>query len=235
MPPERFGRIIDAQTVELDEIAEEVARTVFSGGTVILPNDTSYLIGCDPYDSEAIDRVYAAMGRPDNRPLTMHVATAQEFLEYAADNPLAIHAAKRLLPAPVILLVRKPAFISDELAAGLHTLAFRVPDEPFARCVLDRCGPIAGTTANPRGGARYLGGSDRSMLPGADLLVEHGPTRYNSESSIVDLSGSHARLLREGAVSERHLTELLGPIERPTVKVRTSARQAQGSAQDRLG
>jgi L-threonylcarbamoyladenylate synthase len=214
-------RIIDASSSKLDEIAEEVATVVFSGGTVILPNDTSYLIGCDPYDYEAIDRVYAAMGRPDNRPLTMHVATALEFLEYAANNPLAITAAKRLLPAPVILLVRKPAFVSDELAAGLHTLAFRVPDDPFARAVLERCGPIAGTTVNPRGGARYLGGADRSMLPATDLLVEHGPTRYNMESSIVDLSGSHARLLREGAVSERRLVELLGPIERPTVKVRT--------------
>jgi L-threonylcarbamoyladenylate synthase len=214
-------RIIDASSSKLDEIAEEVATVVFSGGTVILPNDTSYLIGCDPYDYEAIDRVYAAMGRPDNRPLTMHVATALEFLEYAAKNPLAITAAKRLLPAPVILLVRKPAFVSDELAAGLHTLAFRVPDDPFARAVLERCGPIAGTTVNPRGGARYLGGEDRSMLPATDLLVEHGPTRYNMESSIVDLSGSHARLLREGAVSERRLVELLGPIERPIVKVRT--------------
>lgn len=221
MPLESFGRIIDASAAKPDDVAEEVASVVFSGGTVILPNDTSYLIGCDPYDYGAIDRVYVAMGRPDNRPLTMHVATALEFLEYAADNPLAIAAAKRLLPAPVILLVRKPAFVSDELAAGLQTLAFRVPDDPFARRLLERCGPIAGTTANPRGGARYLGGADRSMLPSADLLVEHGPTRYNSESSIVDLSGSHARLLREGAVSERRLTELLGPIERPTVKVRT--------------
>ncbi|MBV8371689.1 MAG: Sua5/YciO/YrdC/YwlC family protein, partial [Candidatus Eremiobacteraeota bacterium] len=120
--------------------------------------------------------------------------------------------------------VRKPAFISDELAAGLDTLAFRVPDDPFARALLHRCGPIAGTTANPRAGPRYLGDSDRSMLPPADLLVEHGPTRYNIESSIVDLSGYHARLLREGAVSAARLTELLGPIERPTIKVRTQLR-----------
>ncbi len=230
MPLERFGRVIDASTVPVDDVAEEVARVVFSGGTVILPNDTSYLLGCDPYDYEAIDRVYVAIGRPDNRPLTMHVPTAQEFLEYAADNPLAAHAAKRLLPAPVILLIRKPAFISDELAAGLHTLAFRVPDDPFARALLNRCGPIAGTTANPRGGLRYAGGADRSMLPPADLLVEHGPTRYNDESSIVDLSGTHARLLREGVISEKRLTELLGPIERPTVKIRTVSSTSSGQA-----
>ncbi len=221
MPLERFGRVIDASGARTDDVAEEVATVVFSGGTVILPNDTSYLIGCDPYDYEAIDRVYVAMGRPDNRPLTMHVATAQEFLEYAHDNPLAVQVAKRLLPGPLIVLIRKPAFVSDELAAGLQTLAFRVPDDPFARAVLDRCGPIAGTTANPRGGQRYAGGDDTSMLPPADLLVEHGPTRYNDESSIVDLSGTHARLLREGVVSGQRLTELLGPIERPTVKVRT--------------
>lgn len=216
-----LDRIIDARTRPAGDVAEEVARIVFSGGTVILPNDTSYLIGCDPYDYEAIDRVYTAKGRPDNRPLTMHVASAAEFLEYAGDNPLAVHAAKRLLPAPVILLIRKPAFISDELAAGLQTLAFRVPDDPFARALLERCGPIAGTTANPYGGPRYEGEADYSMLPPADLLVEHGPARYDSESSIVDLSGSHPRLLREGAVSEQRLVELLGPIERPTVKVRT--------------
>lgn len=220
MTPDRFERVIDASGQTVDEIAEISATVVFSGGTIILPNDTSYLLGCDPYDSEAIDRVYAAMGRPDNRPLTMHVASAQEFLEYAADNPLAVVAAKRLLPAPVILLIRKPAFVSDELAAGLQTLAFRVPDDPFARAVLERCGPIAGTTANPRGGPRYLGGSDRSMLPAADVLVQHGPTRYNVESSIVDLSGGHVRLLRDGAVPERRLSELFGPIERPVVKVR---------------
>jgi hypothetical protein len=67
------------------------------------------------------------------------------------------------------------------------------------------------------------------MLPPADLLVQHGPTRYDGESSIVDLSGAHARLLREGVVSERRLTELFGPVDRPTVKVRSSfvLRQAQ--------
>lgn len=215
------GRVINAAAASVEDVAEAVARVAFSGGTVILPNDTSYLVGCDPYDYEAIDRIYAAKGRPDNRPLTLHVATPAEFLEYAGDNALAVVAAKRLLPAPVILLIRKPAFISDELAAGLQTLAFRVPDDEFARALLERCGPIAGTTANPASGEHYRGGTNRSMLPPADLLVEHGPTRYDSESSIVDLSGAHARLLREGAVSEQRLAELFGPIERPTIKVRT--------------
>jgi len=130
--------------------------------------------------------------------------------------------AKRLLPGPLIVLIQKPAFISDELAAGLKTVAFRVPDDPLASAILERCGPLAGTTANAPAGARYDGGEDVGMLPSADLLVSHGPTRYDRESTIVDITGAHARLLREGAIAESRLAELLGPIERPTVKVRTS-------------
>lgn len=213
--------VIDADARAAADVAELVAQTVFAGGTAIFPNDTSYGIGCDPYDSQAIDRIYAVKGRPDNRPLTLHVATPQEFLEYAGDNPLAVLAAKRLLPGPVIVLIAKPRFISDELAAGLQTLAFRVPDDPLARALLDRCGPLAGTTVNVSGAPRYRGGEDRSMLPPADVLVQHGPTRYERESSIVDLTGAHARLLREGVVPATRLAELLGPIERPTIKVRT--------------
>ena len=193
---------------------------MFSGRTVILPNDTSYLIGCDPYHYEAIDRVYAAMGRPDNRPLTMHVATPRIPRvrgRQSAGGPRRKTAASRA-GHPAWFASRHSSATSS--AAGLQTLAFRVPDDPFSRDLLERCGPIAGTTANPRGGPQYRGDADRSMLPGADLVVEHGPTRYDSESSIVDLSGSHARLLREGAVSEKRLSELLGPIERPIVKVR---------------
>ena len=215
-------RVIDAAAERLEDVVEDATQTVFDGGTVVFPTDTSYAIGCDPFRNEAVDRVYAAVGRPDAAPLTIHLASAQEFLEYARDNQLAMLVAKRLLPGPLILLIRKPAFLGDELTAGLQTVAVRVPDASLAQTLLERCGPLAGTTANPRGGKRYLGDDDVSMLPQADLLIKNGPTPYESASTIVDITGAHPRLLREGAITERRLTELLGPIERPSVKVRTS-------------
>ena len=212
--------MIDARTERIEHVVEECARVIFAGGTIIFPNDTSYGIACDPYRSEAIDRVYGAKRRPDNKPLTLHVANPAEFLEYARENPHAILASKRLLPGPVTLIVRKPAFISDELTAGMPTLGFRVPDEPLARAILDRCGPLAVSSANPSGGTPYRGGGQAAELPSADLLIEHGPTRYNLESSIVDLTVNPPRLLREGAVSLERISELLGPVERYTVRVR---------------
>ena len=218
-----IAEVLDAREERLEHIVEEAARIVFGGGTVVFQNDTSYAIACDPYRPEAIDRIYAGKRRPDEKPLTLLVASPQEFLEYGRDNSIAILAAKRLLPAPIIMVMRRPAFITDELAAGLPTLGFRVPDAPLARAILDRCGPLAATTANPNTMARYDGGADRSMLPPADLLIENGPPPYEQESTILDITGPHARLLREGAVPMGRLVELLGPVERHTVKVRSQS------------
>jgi L-threonylcarbamoyladenylate synthase len=219
-----IARTIDANVERPEEVVEEAAAVVFAGGTIIFPTDTSYALACDPYRSDALDRVYAALGRPDHRPLTIHVATAAEFLEYAGDNQLAALVAKRLLPGPLILLIRKPGFVSDELAAGLQTIAFRVPDDALAAALLERCGPLAGVSVNPKDGRRYSGDERYEQLPAADLLVRHGPARYDRESTIVDLTGRHARLLREGVVPEARLAELLGPIERPIIKVRTQTK-----------
>ncbi|HVA28214.1 MAG TPA: L-threonylcarbamoyladenylate synthase, partial [Candidatus Baltobacteraceae bacterium] len=191
-----------------------------AGGTIIFPNETSYGIACDPYRSESVDRVYRSKRRPDHRPLTLHVATPAEFLEHAPGNALAILAAKRLLPGPVILIVRKPAYVSDEVTAGMATLGFRVPGEPLAQAILERCGPLAVTSANTSSEPPYRG-STHVELPEADLLIENGPTRYEGEASIVDLSGTPPRMLREGLMSFDHVAQRLGPLERPTVKVRT--------------
>ena len=187
---------------------------------MIFPTDTSYVLACDPYRGDAIDRIYAALGRPDARPLTLLVATPQEFLEYARDNQLAVLVAKRFLPGPLIVHVRRPPFLGDDLAAGLQTTALRVPDDELARAILERCGPLAGTSATTRNGRQYNGDGDISPLPPADLIVARGQVRYDRESTVVDLTGAHARLLREGVVAQGRLEELLGPIERPTVKVR---------------
>ena len=218
----KIDEILDARIEPLARVVERASEVIFAGGTVIFPHDTSYGIGADPHRSDAIDRLYTAKGRPDHKPLTLHVASPAEFLELAPGNALAILAAKRLLPGPLTFVVRKPHFISEELTAGLSTIGLRVPDEPIARAILERCGPLAVSSANASGNQPYRGLAGRDDLPPANLLIEHGATKHDAESSIVDLTGKQARLLREGAVSLERLRELLGPVERHTIKVRTS-------------
>ncbi|GAC1392828.1 MAG: L-threonylcarbamoyladenylate synthase [Vulcanimicrobiaceae bacterium] len=211
---------IDAREETLERVADEVSQVVYGGGTVIFPTDTVYGIGCDPNRSDAIDRIYGAKQRPDHKPLSIHLATVAEFLEYLEGNAIGTLAARRLMPGPVTIIVRRPAFISEDVSASLATVGFRVPDDPVCAAILERVGPLAATSANTSGQTPYFGGGDVETLPAADLLVENGPTKYRAESSVIDLSSAEPRLLREGVLSLEHLMERLGPIVRQTVKVR---------------
>ncbi len=203
-------------------VIDEVASVIFGGGTVIFPTDTVYGIGCDPYRLEAIDRVYDAKQRPAYKPLSLHLATVAEFLEYVPENTVATLAARRLMPGPVTIIVRRPAFISEDVSSGLPTIGFRVPDDPLCRSILERVGPLAATSANTSGERPYYGDGDVDTLPRADLLVENGLTPHGAESTVIDLSGSLPRLLREGVVSHQTLIARLGPVIKPTVKIRTT-------------
>lgn len=207
---------IDARITSLGDVVEEAARVIFSGGLLVFPTDTVYGIGCDPYDTAAVDRIFGAKQRPDDKPLTFHLGSVAEFLEYARENPLAVLAAKRLLPGAVTLIVKRPSFVSERLAAGYPTLGFRVPGDELSRAILDRCGPLAATSANISGEQAYRGETGAELLPPHDLLIENGPTLHRRESTVVDLTGPQPMLLREGVVSFDTLQEKIGPVARPT-------------------
>lgn len=192
--------VLDARVEPLERVVDACAEVIFGGGTIVFPNDTSYCLARDPYRDSA--EIHAR---------ELLIASPAEFLEYAPNNSLAILASKRLLPGPVTLLVRRPSYVNDDLSSGASTVALRVPDEPLACAILERAGPLAATTVQ------------QDARNSADLVIENGPTRYQRESTVVDLTGRYARLVREGALPFARLTELLGPIERQTTKVRSQS------------
>jgi L-threonylcarbamoyladenylate synthase len=211
---------IDARKEVRELVCEEVAAVIYGGGTVVFPTDTVYGIGCDPFRIDAIDKIYRAKQRPDHKPLSLHLATVGEFLEYVPGNAAATVAARRLMPGPVTMIVRRPAFIYDDVSSGLATLGFRVPDDSLCSAILDRVGPLAATSANTSGERPYYGEEELKSLPAADLLVENGPTRFGAESTVLDLSAAVPRVLREGVLTMEHLAERLGPVVLQTAKVR---------------
>lgn len=216
----KISSVIDARKESYARVAEEVASIVFGGGTVIFPTDTVYGIGCDPYNPVAIGRIYGAKERPAHKPLSLHLATVSEFLEYTRDYREVTGAARRLMPGPVTLIIPKPAFIDQEVTSGLPSLGFRVPDDPLCAAILERCGPLAATSANTSGERAYYGAGDWETLPPADLLIENGPTKYRRDSTVIDMTGPQPVVLREGVVSVERLTELLGPSVRHAITTR---------------
>lgn len=191
--------------LRVEEVVEAAAAVVFAGGCVVYPDETGYVIGCDPMRADAAASIYAAARRGSAFQVAICVASAAELLEFAPENALAAIAVKRWASEPVTYLVRRPAFL-----AGLHAndgvTAFRVPEDDVARCLLERCGPLIVCKTE------YSGG-DLEGLPHADLLVERGEIAPRLEASVVDLTGERARLVFEGTVPFDRLAARFGSLE----------------------
>ena len=95
-------------------------------------------------------------------------------------------------------------------------MGLRVPDHAVCAEILERCGPLAATSANLSGEPAFAGGTGSGPLPPADLLIDDGPTPLGIESTVVDLTAGVPRLLREGAISKTMLERLLGAVEVPS-------------------
>ncbi|TAM77438.1 threonylcarbamoyl-AMP synthase [bacterium] len=207
---------LDARREPLERITEAARRVASAGGVIIFPTDTVYGIGCDPTREPAIARIYAVKGRPAHKPLSLHLATVAELLEYTEGNQRARQAAKALLPGSLTIIVRRPPFVSPRVTAGGETLGLRVPDDALCRAILEASGPLAATSANLSGEPPYTGGEQGSEPPlDADLIVEAGPTRRGVASTVIDLSGEEPVLVREGSLPRREVEAVIGPLRTP--------------------
>jgi L-threonylcarbamoyladenylate synthase len=87
-------------------------------------------------------------------------------------------------------------------AAVSSTLAVRIPDHPGLRALLYRSGPLTGTSANrhTEPPSVSLDAAVDSLTSEPDLGLDAGPTDGGDPSTIVDLTGAEARIIRPGSV-----------------------------------
>ncbi len=189
--------------------AEILAR----GGVVAFPTETVYGLGAIAADDAAVRRVFAIKGRPASHPLIVHVADADAVARFAAAVPEAARRlADRFWPGPLTLVLRRRADVSMLITGGQDTVAVRVPSHPVALSLIKACGDgLVGPSAN-RFGCVSPTTPDHVFHEFGDgvPVVDGGPCRVGIESTIIDLSGARARLLRPGIIDARAIEEILG-------------------------
>ncbi len=189
------------------------AALLRAGALVAFGTETVYGLGADATNARAVAAVFAAKGRPAFNPLICHYPTAAAVFADVAPTPLAIALAEKFWPGPLTLVLprRASSSVVPLAAAGLPTLAVRVPAHPVAHRLLaasDR--PIAAPSANRSG--RVSPTTTAHVL--ADLagsiaaILECGPAEIGLESTVIDLSGAQPRMLRPGGLA----IEAIGPI-----------------------
>jgi L-threonylcarbamoyladenylate synthase len=181
---------------------EPLIAALLAGRQALLPTDTVYGL-VSTADEDAVARLYELKGRKPEQPTALLAASIDALVtcvpELAEHRPLL----DRVLPGPYTLVLPNPGRRYAWLAGSRpDALGVRVPAlTARAAAVLDAVGCVAATSANDPGGPDPLRLADvPERLRAACPALDEGPLG-GVPSTVVDLTGSEPRVLREGAVS----------------------------------
>jgi L-threonylcarbamoyladenylate synthase len=197
-----------------------------AGDIVAIPTETVYGLAADATNEHAIAKIFAVKGRPTNHPLIVHIGSADQIDDWAvgiSDHARAL--ADAFWPGPMTLLLRRSAKAIDAVTGGRDTVGVRVPAHPVALELLKEFGGgVAAPSANRFGRVSPTTAAHVVADLGSDisLVLDGGPCTVGVESTIIDVSGETAVVLRPGGLSLEMISEVLGfrpVVEQPSAPV----------------
>lgn len=181
---------------------EEAVAAVRAGQVVGLPTDTVYGIGVDPFEADAVSRLFELKGRPEHKPVGLLVATVAQAGEIGEIESRSAELAAKHWPGALTLVVTPKVVLADWVGDQQRkTVGLRVPDHALAREFLALTGPLAVTSANVSGGEESMSDEDAREVFGDGVAVYLEGTAPGGEAStVVDATGAVPTVIRQGPV-----------------------------------
>ena len=178
-----------------------------NGGAVILPTETVYGLFAQAMNEAAVEHVYQLKRLPTDKAMNLNVADLETILAFSKNQPSYLKTLyEAFLPGPLTIILQANDRVPAWINSGLSTIGFRIPNHPKTLELIQQTGPLIGTSANISGresgkifadiktqfNNEVTGLADDAALTGVD-------------STILDLSGETARILRQGAITKAEL------------------------------
>lgn len=183
---------------------DELVGIMRGGGLVAVPTETVYGLAGNGLDEKAVAEIYKVKGRPEVKPLSLMVHDAASMERYCENvPPQAYTLAKKFWPGPLTIVMKAKPCVPEIVRAGGETVGLRCPDHPLTLELLEKSGvPFAAPSANPSGEPspknadsvlKYFDGK-------IDAVLDGGECGIGCESTLIDLSRTPYRILRQGAL-----------------------------------
>lgn len=192
---------------------DELVGIMCGGGLVAVPTETVYGLAGNGLDEKAVAEIYEVKGRPEVKPLSLMVHDAASMERYCENvPPQAYTIAKKFWPGPLTIVMKAKPCVPEIVRAGGETVGLRCPDHPLTLELLEKSGvPFAAPSANPSGEPspknadsvlKYFDGKIDSVLDGGECGI-------GCESTLIDLSRTPYRILRQGALPADEIADAL--------------------------
>ncbi len=180
---------IDLETLLTKTIADEI---------VVFPTDTVYGIGCRLVSQHGVEKIYALKRREGKKALPVLIGNLDEAKRLSENFESFESLARAHWPGALTLVVRKSDAVPGYVTRGLDTVGLRIPDDPIARAILNRFGPMAVTSLNLSNEPPIMRFDDvKPFMSDVDYVIDGGNLKSVS-STVYDVE--NRKTLRQGTV-----------------------------------
>ena len=186
---------------------DKIEKILTAGGAVVLPTETVYGLFAQALNEEAVERVYELKRRPRDKALNLNVASLEEIYAFSKNQPSYLEQIyQTFLPGPLTIILQANDRVPAWINSGMETVGFRIPKHPVTLDLIRKYGPLIGPSANLSGKASGTS-FQRIMMDFQEEVsgVEDDAALTGQDSTILDLSGETAHILRQGAVTRAEI------------------------------
>ena len=191
----------------------EAAEILRNGGLVAVPTETVYGLAGNGLDEKAVSNIYEVKGRPTVKPLSLMVPDSSAMELYCENVPQqAKLMAEKFWPGPLTIVLESRKCVPEIVRAGGNTVGLRCPDHELTLKALKLAGiPFAAPSANPSGEESPKNAEKvREYFDGKiDGIIDGGPCGIGKESTLIDMSRTPYKILRQAALSESDIADAL--------------------------
>jgi len=193
--------------VKVGKAVKEAAKLIKEGKVIIYPTETSYAIGADATNVEAVEKVREIKNRPAEKPISVVVDSLKTMKWYAELDFSSMRLADAFMPGPLTLVVKKKPTLPKDLSGD--TVAFRVSRHPFTQQLCSEAGlPITATSANISGEeAIFEVNTEEEIIGKVDAVFDSGKLPETLPSTIYN--AVERKVIREGVISKEIIEIIL--------------------------
>lgn len=188
-----------------DEDLATACAILRNGGVVAFPTETYYGLAVDPFNREALARLFALKGRSAAKPVLLIIENPSQLSTLVTEIPAPFAPLmEKFWPGPLTLVFPGLASLPGMLTGGLGTIGVRISSHPVARRLVRAFGgPITATSANLSGhpAASSSDGVREQLGAGVDMILDGGETPGGLGSTIIGCRDGGIRLFRKGVIS----------------------------------
>ena len=189
-----------------DDGIRKSVEIIENGGVIIFPTDTVYGIGCNPYDTNAVKKIYEIKSREKIKSLPVLASSIEIVKQISIIDEFTEKIIKKYWPGPLTLILKlKDKNLKESLNLE-DKIAVRIPNSVCTLKLLNKCNLLVGTSANVSGDSSFTDPQEcMKNVKNYDIFVDGGTITSKGESTIIEIENEKIHVIREGALKKEDI------------------------------